>query len=79
LVEIKAIVLGVFEALFLSIALTFFCMLLPVILGNVAGYYHANVIYSMSVDRVFWLFFPTATLAFVVGGIIGGFAEDLIF
>ena len=79
LAEVKTVVLGIFETLFLSVVLTFFFMVLPAIVGNVAGFYHANVIYTMSVNWVFWLFFPTGMLAIFLGGLFGTFVEDLVF
>ena len=76
LAEVKAIVLGVFEALFLSVLLTYVGMILPVLLGNVSGFYQANVVYWLSLGLIFKAFFPLALLAFVMGGLIGGFMED---
>ena len=76
LAEVKAIVLGVFEALFLSVLLTYVCMILPVLLGNVSGFYQANVIYWLALGVIFKAFFPLGLIAFIMGGMLGGFVED---
>jgi len=78
LADVKAIVFGAFEALFLSVTLTYFFMILPVIVGNVEGFYFSNVVYSLSITRVFWEFFPIPAFMFFLGGIVGGFIGDLI-
>jgi hypothetical protein len=76
LTDVKAIVLGVFEALFLSVLITYVGMILPVLLGNVSGFYQANVVYWLALGLIFRAFFPMALLTFIMGGILGGFAED---
>jgi len=78
LADVKTIVLGIFEALFLSIGLTYFCMILPVLVGNVGGFFQANVIYQATLGYIFRAFFPTAVFACFLGGMLGGFVEDLI-
>ncbi|MBX5326948.1 MAG: hypothetical protein ACQXXH_07070 [Candidatus Bathyarchaeia archaeon] len=79
LAEMKTIVLGAFEALLVSVGLTYLFMVLPVIVGNVEGYYFSNVVYSLSVTRVFWEFFPVPAFMCLLGGVVGGFVEDFIF
>jgi hypothetical protein len=79
LVDIKAIVLGIFESLFLSIILSYVCMILPVLVGDVAGFGQANVIYWVTIGFVFRAFFPIGIMMFVAGGMLGGFAEGLLF
>jgi hypothetical protein len=76
LAEVKAIVLGVFEALFLCVLMTYVALILPVLVGNVAGFYQANTVYWLALAVIFRAFFPVGLLAFVMGGILGGFVED---
>lgn len=78
LADVKTIVLGIFESLFLSVLLMYIGLVLPVLLGNVAGFYQANLIYWVSLGLIFKAFFPLAVLAYLLGGMLGGFAEDLL-
>lgn len=77
--DIKTIVLGIFEAFFLTTLLTYIGLILPVLLGNVADFYQANLVYWVSIEIVFRMFFPMVTLSLVIGGIVGGFAKDWLF
>jgi hypothetical protein len=79
LADVKAIVLGIFEALFLAILISYLLMILPVLVGNVAGFGQANVIYWMALGWIFRAFFPIGAMVCVMGGMSGGFAEDLLF
>jgi hypothetical protein len=78
LADVKTVILGIFESIFLSVAIMYLCLILPVIVGNVAGYYQANVVYTMSVNWVFWAFFPLTVFSCFLGAIVGLFVEDLI-
>lgn len=78
LADVKTIVLGIFESLFLSVLLMYIALVLPVLLGNVAGFYQANLIYWVSLGLIFKAFFPLAVFAYFLGGMLGGFAEDLL-
>jgi hypothetical protein len=79
LVDVKTIVLGVFESLFISVLFVYLGMILPVLLGNVAGFGQANLVYWAAIGLIFKVFFPLGILTFVLGGMVGGFAEDLLF
>jgi hypothetical protein len=77
--DIKAIILGVFEALFLTLFLTYVGIILPALLGRVSGFYQANVAYMVSADVVFRTFFPLGILSLIMGGLVGGFVKDWLF
>lgn len=79
LADIKTIVLGIFESLFLCVLISYTCMILPALFGNVAGLGQANAIYWLAIFMIFQAFFPTALMMFVVGGMLGGFLEGLLF
>jgi len=79
LADVKTIVLGVFESLFISILFVYLGIILPVLLGNVAGFGQANVVYWTAIGLIFKAFFPLGILTFVLGGMLGGFMEDLLF
>ena len=78
LADIKAIVLGVFESLFLCVLISYTFMILPVLFGNAVGFGQANAIYWLAIFMMFQAFFPTAMMMFVVGGMLGGFLEGLL-
>jgi hypothetical protein len=73
--DIKSIVLGIFEAMALTILLTYAGMTLPAITGNAPGFY-PNVVYTTALYKIFAMFFPLIPICFLVGAIIGGFIKD---
>jgi hypothetical protein len=77
--EIKAIILGIFEALLLAALLTYTGMIFPALIGRVTSDTQANVVYSVSAELVFRTFFPLGVLSLVMGGIVGGFIKDWLF
>lgn len=78
LAETKALILGIFESLFLSILLVYLGMILPVLLGDVAGFYQANIVYWDAMGFILKAFFPLGAMAHFLGGILGWFAEGLL-
>ena len=77
--EIKAIILGVFEALFLTVLLTYAGMIIPIFVGGVSGFYQAQTVYIISFEYLFRFFFPLVPIGMATGALIGGFAEDWLF
>jgi hypothetical protein len=78
LVDIKSIVLGIFEALALTLLLTYLGIGFPAFIGNAPSFY-VNAIYMTGIYEVFRMFFPLIPLSFLMGGIIGGFLGDWLF
>jgi hypothetical protein len=76
--DIKSIVLGVFEALALTILLTYVGMALPALAGDAPSIF-VNAIYAYAVYDIFRMFFPLIPLSFFVGAVIGGFVKDWLF
>jgi predicted neutral ceramidase superfamily lipid hydrolase len=76
--DLKTIILGIFEALFLTVLLTYIFMVLPAFISGVS-YYEAQVIYTGAVGWTFTMFFPLFPIILIMGAIIGGFAEDWIY
>ncbi len=74
--DMKAIILGAFEAIFLTVLLTYIGMILPVILGNGGGFYEADAIYLICMGYVFTMFFPLIPLSLIGGVIVGGVVKD---
>jgi hypothetical protein len=74
--DIKAIITGAFEAIFLTAILTWTGMILPILVGGVAGFYQAQAVYMISFNYAFRFFFPVVPISMVIGAVIGGFAED---
>jgi hypothetical protein len=74
--DIKAIVLGAFEAIFLTVILTWTGMILPILVGGVAGFYQAQAVYMVSFNYAFRFFFPLVPLSMTIGAVVGGFAAD---
>ena len=77
--DVKAIVLGVFEAFFLTLFITFLGMTLPIILGGAAGFYQSQEVYTILFGYIFTYFFPMVPLSMAIGAIAGGFASDWLF
>lgn len=79
LAETKTLILGVFESLFISVLLVYLGMILPVLLGDVAGFFQANIVYwdAMGFILKLFLFPPLGTVAHFLGGLLGWFAEGL--
>jgi hypothetical protein len=77
--EIKAIVLGVFEAIFLTVLLTYIGMIFPILIGRVTDFYEIQQIYTSSFQYAFKIFFPMVPIIMAIGAIVGGFAEDWLF
>lgn len=78
LADAKTLILGVFESLFLSVLLVYLGMILPVLLGNVAGFYQANIVYWDSLGFIFKAFFPIGAMVHFLGGVLGWFMEGLL-
>jgi hypothetical protein len=76
--DIKSIVLGIFEALALTILLTFVGIALPVLIGSAPSFY-ANIVYDDAMYDIFSMFFPLIPISFLTGAVIGGFLEDWLF
>jgi hypothetical protein len=76
--DIKSIVLGAFEAIALTVLLTYAGMVLPILTGNAPGFY-LQEIYTSSMSYIFSIFFPLIPLSFIMGAIIGGILEDWLF
>jgi hypothetical protein len=74
--DLKAIVLGMFEAVFLSMLLTFLGMILPTLVGGTPYYGEANEVGVLALQYAFRMFFPMFPIALVTGALIGGFLED---
>jgi len=77
--DMKAIILGGFETVFLTVLLTYLGIILPIIFGSGGNFYQANTIYVASLGYVFSMFFPLIPMSLIGGVIIGGFVEDLLF
>ena len=77
--EIKAIVLGVFETIFLSVILTYLGMILPSLVGGTPYYGQASALDTTALTYTLKMFFPLFPIILVMGAIIGGFAEDWLF
>jgi len=77
--EIKAIVLGVFEAIFLSVILTYLGMVLPSLVGGTPYYGEANALDTTALAYALKMFFPLFPIILVMGAIVGGFAGDWLF
>jgi hypothetical protein len=73
--DIKSIILGIFEAITLTILLTYAGITLPALMGNAPGVY-ANLIYTTAIYKIFSMFFPLIPMCFLVGALIGGFIKD---
>lgn len=78
LVDAKTLILGTFESLFLSVLLVYIGMILPVLLGDVAGFYQANIVYWEALGFIFRAFFPIGAMTHILGGLFGWFAEGLL-
>jgi len=76
--DIKSIILGVFEALALTILLTYVGMALPALLGDAPSVL-VNAVYGGAMYEIFVMFFPLIPLSFFVGAAIGGFVKDWLF
>jgi hypothetical protein len=76
--DIKSIVLGAFEALALTVLLTYVGMIIPILAGNVPSIY-VQEIYSNSMSYIFAMFFPLIPVSFIIGALLGGFLEDWLF
>jgi hypothetical protein len=74
--DIRAIIIGAFEAIFLAAILTWIGMIVPILVGGVAGFYQAQAVYMVSFNYAFRFFFPLVPLSMIIGAILGGFAED---
>ena len=79
LADIKAIVLGMFEAIFITLLLSYIGMILPIFVGGVSGYYEAQAVYTVSMTSIFRFFFPMVPLLSAIGALAGGFFEDWLF
>lgn len=79
LADIKAIVLGMFEAIFITLLLSYIGMILPIFVGCVSGYYEAQAVYTVSMTSIFRFFFPMVPLLSAIGALAGGFFEDWLF
>jgi len=77
--DIKAIVLGVFEAVFLTVLLTYIGLTLPALAGGTPFYGQTNAVTMIALQDVFTMFFPAFPIIVVMGAIIGGFVEDWLF
>jgi hypothetical protein len=78
LADIRSIVLGIFEALALTILLTYTGIALPLLVGNAPSLY-ANAIPETAIHDVFSMFFPLIPFSFLIGALMGGFLEDWLF
>lgn len=76
--DIKSIVLGIFEALALTILLTYVGIALPVLVGSAPSFY-TNIIYDNAIYDIFSMFFPLIPMSFLIGAVMGGFLEDWLF
>jgi hypothetical protein len=76
--ELKSIILGSFEGLFLTIFLTYLGMTLPAFFGGL-DYYQAQWILMSSLGWTFRMFFPFFPIIVVMGAIVGGFARDWLW
>jgi hypothetical protein len=76
--DLKSIVLGLFEALALTIFLAYLGMVLPALIGDAPSFY-AQAIYYLSADNIFIMAFPLFPLSFLAGAITGGFLQDWLF
>jgi hypothetical protein len=77
--DVKAIILGIFEALSLTVLLTYAGMIMPALIGKVANYYQANTVYMVSAGLIFTTFFPLGMMSLIIGGMVGGFVKDWLF
>lgn len=77
--DVKAIVLGAFEAVFLSMLLTYTGMILPTLSGGTPDYGQANAVYASALQYAFRMFFPAFPIILLMGAIVGGFVEDWLF
>lgn len=77
--DIKAIVLGAFEAIFLTVFLTYTGMIFPILVGGVGDFYQAQTVYTIFFDYIFKFFFPMVPISMSIGAIAGGFVEDWLF
>jgi hypothetical protein len=77
--DIKAIIIGAFEAIFLTALLTWTGMILPIMVGGVTGFYQAQAVYTVSFGYAFRFFFPLVPISMAIGAVVGGFAEDWLF
>ena len=73
--DLKSIVLGIFEALALTMLLTYLGISLPALIGTAPNYY-VQAIYTTALADIFTMSFPLIPLSFLVGAIIGGFLQD---
>jgi hypothetical protein len=76
--DIKSIVLGAFEAMALTVLLTYAGMILPILVGDAPTMY-VQEIYTNSMSYIFAMFFPLIPVSFIIGAIVGGFLEDWLF
>jgi hypothetical protein len=76
--DIKSIILGAFEAIALTVLLTYTGMILPILVGEAPNIY-VQEIYANSMSYIFTMFFPLIPLSFIIGAILGGFLEDWLF
>lgn len=77
--DVKAIIIGAFEAIFLTALLTWMGMILPILVGGVNSFYQAQAVYTVSFGYMFRFFFPLVPISMAIGAVIGGFAEDWLF
>ena len=77
--DVKAIVLGVFEAAFLTVLLTYIGLTLPTLAGGTPFYGQTNAVTNIALQDIFTMFFPTLPIILVMGAIIGGFVQDWLF
>jgi hypothetical protein len=74
--DLKAIVLGVFEVVFLSILLTYIGMILPTLVGGTPYYGEANEVSLAGLQYLFRMFFSVFPIALIMGALVGGFVQD---
>jgi len=74
--DVKAIVLGVFEAIFLSMLLTYIGWTLPTFVGGTPFYGQATEVGMAALQYAFTMFFPMFPIVLVMGAVVGGFVED---
>ena len=73
--DIKAIILGGFEALALTIILAYVLMIIPALIGQISGFYQQNLVLTIALGFLFRMMFPLGIVLIVIGGLIGGLLE----
>jgi hypothetical protein len=77
--DLKAIILGVFEALGLTMILAYLLMILPALVGAISGFYQQNLVLNNAVGYLFKMMFPLGVVLIVLGGLIGGILKDWLY